>query len=36
MTDRTISPLPWPGADEPGDTVASTSAQLSMLIKGID
>jgi transposase len=28
--------FPWPGADEPGDTVALTSAQLSMLIEGID
>ncbi len=28
--------FPWPGADEPGDTVALTSAQLTMLIEGID
>ncbi len=28
--------FPWPGADEPGDTVALTSEQLSMLIEGID
>jgi len=28
--------FPWPGADEPGDTVALTSAQLSLLIEGID
>ncbi len=28
--------FPWPGADEPGDTVALSSAQLSMLIEGID
>ncbi len=28
--------FPWPGADEPGGTVALTSEQLSMLIAGID
>ncbi len=28
--------FPWPGADEPGDTLALTSEQLSMLIEGID
>ncbi len=28
--------FPWPGADEPGATVALTSTQLSMLIEGID
>ncbi len=28
--------FPWPGADEPGDMVALTSEQLSMLIEGID
>ncbi len=28
--------FPWPGADEPGDTVALSSAQLSILIEGID
>ncbi len=28
--------FPWPGADEPGDTVALTSEQLSMPIEGID
>ncbi len=28
--------FPWPGADRPGDTVALTSEQLSMLIAGID
>jgi transposase len=28
--------FPWPGADEPGATVVLTSAQLSMLIEGID
>jgi transposase len=28
--------FPWPGAEATGDTVALTSAQLSMLIEGID
>ncbi len=28
--------FPWPGADEAGDTLALSSAQLSMLIEGID
>ncbi len=28
--------FPWPGADELGDTLALSSAQLSMLIEGID
>ena len=28
--------FPWPSADELGDTVALTSAQLAMLIEGID
>lgn len=28
--------FPWPGADAPGDTVALTAEQLSMLIEGID
>ncbi len=28
--------FPWPGADEPGGTLALSSAQLSMLIEGID
>ncbi len=28
--------FPWPSADEAGDTVALSSAQLSMLIEGID
>ncbi len=28
--------FPWPGADEPGGTVALSSAQLSMLIEGVD
>jgi transposase len=28
--------FPWPGAEEPGDTVALASEQLSMLIEGID
>ncbi len=28
--------FPWPGADVAGDTVALSSAQLSMVIEGID
>ncbi len=28
--------FPWPGAVEPGDSVALSSEQLSMLIEGID
>ena len=28
--------FPWPGADETGDTLALSSAQLSMLIEGTD
>ena len=28
--------FPWPGADTAGGTMALTSAQLSMLIEGID
>ncbi len=28
--------FPWPGTDEAGDTLALSSAQLSMLIEGID
>lgn len=28
--------FPWPGAEEPGDTVALTSEQLALLIDGID
>ncbi len=28
--------FPWPGAEEPGGTVALTCEQLSMLIEGVD
>lgn len=28
--------FPWPSADVPGETVALSSAQLSMLLEGID
>ncbi len=28
--------LPWPGTDEAGDTLALSSAQLSMSIEGVD
>ena len=31
-----VGRFPWPGADELGDTLALSSAQLSMLIEGID
>ncbi len=31
-----VGRLPWPGAEQAGDTVAFTSEQLSLLIESID